>query len=374
MTVYDLARALETWAPAASAQSYDNVGLQVGRPLTEVDRVLVALDLTQAVLDEAVEIGAQLVVTHHPLIFRPLKRLVPGSYAQTLALKLAEQGIALYACHTNLDAAPAGVSFALAEQLGLEETAFLESFPGALVKLVTFVPGSHAEAVRLALAEAGAGRIGDYDACSFETPGTGHFRALEGTNPYIGEAGGGIEDVDEIRIEAQVPRWSLRRAIAAMELAHPYEEVAYDVYPLDQPYSGAGLGVVGDLPEPELLSAFLERVTHRLGTPAVRYAGNPDMQISRVAVCGGAGRDLIGKAVQAGADAYVTADLTYHTFFEVLTEKGTPGMALIDAGHYETEAVTEQLLVDWLSERFTSVEFVRTQHRTSPIDTWVSEG
>lgn len=371
--VRDLTAALETWAPPGSKLDFDHVGLQVGRPEAEVRRVLVALDLTPAVVDEAEETGAELIVTHHPLLFRPLKRLVPTDFVAALAYRLAQTGIAYYACHTNLDAAPGGVSFALAELLGLREIAFLDRMEGTLVKLATFVPESHFEAVRAALAEAGAGRIGDYDACAFATRGTGFFRPGDAAHPFSGRRGE-LERAEELRVEAEVARWDLPRVLQALRAAHPYEEVAYDLYPVEQPNTRAGLGAVGMLEAPEPLDDFLARVAERLEAQSLRYVGDPKAEVRRVAVCGGAGSSLLGKAAAAGADAYVTADVTYHTYFQPLAPDGQPRMALIDAGHYETEWITERLLVEWLAERFPETTFERTRHRTSPMRTYCRKG
>ena len=366
-TLHEIARALEAWAPPATAQSYDNVGLQVGDPEREVSRAVVALDLTPAVVEEARRLDATLVVTHHPLIFRPLKRVTAQGWSGALALRLAEAGIALYSIHTNLDAAPGGVSFALAEQLGLGDVRFLDRFEETLYKLATFVPPEQADAVRAALAEAGAGRIGAYDACAFAVEGTGYFRPGAGADPAIGTAGGPLEAVREVRLEVEVDRWALDAVLAALAAAHPYETPAYDVYPVRQRGTHAGLGAVGRLERPETLAAFLRRVAERLGARGLRYTGDPNAAVRTVAVCGGSGSDFIPQALRAGADAYVTADVTYHKFFDVLDASGRPRMALIDAGHYETEAVTEQLLTDWLAERFPSVAWQRTSVRTSPV-------
>lgn len=370
-TIHDIAQALEAWAPPGSAQSYDNVGLQVGDPSRTVERAVLALDCTPAVVQEAQEIGASLIITHHPLIFRPLRSVTPGSYVSNLALRLAEAGIALYSIHTNLDAAPGGVSFALAEHLGCTDVSFLDGFDETLYKLATFVPVDHLDAVRAALAGAGAGQVGDYEACAFTTTGTGYFRPGASTNPHIGTAGGDLESVEEVRIETEVARWHLRRVVDALKAAHPYEEVAYDVYPVEQKNTQAGLGAVGRLETPTPLPDFLERVATRLDAGSLRYVGHPDAMVERVAVCGGAGSDFVGKALRAGADAYVTADVTYHTFFDVLDHDGHPRMAFIDAGHYETEALTEALLRDWLRERFGTVAWHRTATRTSPMQTYV---
>jgi dinuclear metal center YbgI/SA1388 family protein len=371
ITVAEIAAALEAWAPPASKLDYDNVGLQVGDARREAASVLVALDLTAAVVEEARETGADLVVTHHPLLFRPLKKLTADDPAGALALRLAEHGIAYYAIHTNLDAAPGGVSFALAGRLGLEGIRFLEPSEESLVKLVTFAPAAHAEAVRRAMAEAGAGHIGDYEACAFTIRGTGHFRPGERANPFIGEAGGAEEAVEEVRIEAEVMRWDLGRVVRAMKAAHPYEEVAYDVYPVEQPATRVGFGAVGFLQAPTTLEAFLAVVAARLDAAALRYSGDPAMPVRTVAVCGGAGASLIPRALAAGADAFVTADVTYHRFFEPLDAEGRPRMALVDAGHYETEALTEPLLVDWLAHHFPDLAVRKTRHRTSPMRTFV---
>ena len=311
-TVADIARHLEAWAPTGSAQDYDNVGLQVGRADREVSTVVTALDATPAVLQEAVAADAQLVVTHHPLLFRPPSALTGDDYVSSLALSFAEAGVALYSAHTNLDAAPGGVSFALAERLGLQAVQFLNPMDQSLLKLVTFVPEEAFDTVRAALADAGAGRIGAYD-------------------------------------------------------AHPYEEVAYDLYPVEQEHTRAGLGTIGTLEAPEPLSDFLTRVADRLEAGSLRYAGDAEAAVERVAVCGGAGSDLIGTARSQGADAYVTADVTYHEFFDVLATDGIPQMAVVDPGHYETEALTEDLLASSLQERFSGVDVHPTSHRTSPM-------
>ncbi|MFO8100403.1 MAG: Nif3-like dinuclear metal center hexameric protein [Salinibacter sp.] len=368
-TIADIADALEAWAPPGSAQDYDNVGLQVGDASRAVTTALLALDATPQVLDEARRRDADLVVTHHPLLFRPLDGVTTDGYVSNLALRFAEAQIGLYSIHTNLDAAPGGVSFALGSQLGLTELTFLDGVDEALYKLAVFVPEDAFDAVRQALATAGAGRIGDYEACAFAVEGTGFFKPGADTDPHIGTAGGGVESADERKLEVEVARWNLDRVLGALGDAHPYEEVAYDLYPVHQQNTQAGLGVLGQLPSPLPLPAFLDRVADRLDAQSLRYAGDDDATIERVAVCGGAGSDLIGTARGAGADAYVTADVTYHTFFDVLGPDGHPEMALIDPGHYETEALTEGLLRDWLADRFDDVTWLRTDTRTSPMKT-----
>jgi dinuclear metal center YbgI/SA1388 family protein len=370
-SITDITAALENWAPPGSAQDYDNVGLQVGDATRTVTSVVLALDATPDVLDEAKAHDADLVVTHHPLLFQPLDGVTADGYVSTLALRFAEAGIGLYSIHTNLDAAPEGVSFALADRLGLTEVGFLDGFEDTLYKLAVFVPKDAFDTVRQALAEAGAGQIGDYEACAFSVEGTGFFKPGSGADPHIGEAGGDVESAAERKLEVEVARWDLGVVMSALQEAHPYEEVAYDLYPVKQKNSRAGLGALGHLAAPMPLSAFLDRVATRLDADSLRYAGDPEASVERVAVCGGAGSDFIGTALGAGADAYVTADVKYHEFFNVLDTEGAPQMALIDPGHYETEALTEQLLRDWLDERFSDVSWHRTDTTTSPMCTFV---
>ena len=371
-TVADIVAALDRWAPEAQKADFDRVGLQVGDPRREVGRVLVALDLTPEVVDEAVETGAEMIVTHHPLLFKPLARLVAGDFVSGLALRMAEAGIAYAAAHTNLDAQRGGVSYALADLLGLQDVTTLAPEAGMLKKLVVFAPETHASGVREAMAKAGAGQIGDYKDCSFSASGEGRFRATEGTDPHVGARGEMHTEAEE-RIEVLVEKWALGRVVRAMTAVHPYEEVAYDVYSVEQSSRTIGYGAVGSLPEPLALDDFLALVAESLDADALRYTAAPEASIQRVAVCGGAGMSFFGNALGAGADAYVTGDVTYHRFFEPLDEDGRARIALIDAGHYETEWVTERLIAKHLSDALPDTEVVRTRERTSPIETFVRE-
>lgn len=370
--IKDITQALEAWAPNATQQSYDNVGLQVGDPNHFVNTCLIALDLTPSLIDEAIEAKAELIITHHPLIFRPLKSVTTSRWHGALIHRLIKHDIALYCIHTNLDAAYDGVSFALAEQLGLEKISFLRPTPNAMVKLVTFVPLSHLDAVRVAMKNAGAGHIGDYEGCSFVTEGTGYFSPGESADPTIGKAGGQEEKVHEARLEVELPGWKVSSVTKALREAHPYEEVAFDVLPMQKADTRTGMGAIGVLPSPIPLEAFLDRVTAKLTTPSAQFVGDTGTMVQRIAVCGGSGSDLIGDAMRMGADAYVTADVTYHRFFEVLNTQGTPQMALINIGHYETEACTEELLAKWLGARFGDVKFQKTSEKTSPIQYYIS--
>jgi dinuclear metal center YbgI/SA1388 family protein len=358
---------IHSWVPPETAQSYDNVGLQVGDPDAEVNAGLVALDLTPQVVDEAIAGGMELIVTHHPILFKGLKRVDASDFIGRMVHRLISNGIAVVAAHTNLDSARDGVSTRLAELLGIGDLTFLEPLPADLVKLVTHVPANHADEIRTALTKAANWVAGPYTDNAFEIAGHGYFRPLDGANPYVGKADGEIQKVDERKIELTVPARRLAATIQVLKAVHPYETIAYDVFRLDLPSIQYGLGMIGVLDSAMALSAFLDRVVEKLGQPAVRYVGDPAAHIERVAVCGGAGRDLLRPAMKQGADAFVTADLSYHNFFDVLGADGKPVMALIDAGHYETEAATEVLLVEWLEKNVGDVTWSRTKKKTSPI-------
>ncbi len=370
--IRDVAAALEKWAPLGLAESYDNPGLQVGDPQRAVSNGLVALDMTPQVLKEAKRLKCNLIITHHPLLFKPIEAVTPASYVSDLCLRLAEEKIALYSTHTNLDAVRGGVSFALAEQLGLENVDFLTHREDSLVKLVTFVPENAISNVREALAMAGAGQIGNYSGCSFSSHGTGHFTPGTRSNPMIGSAGGGPQTAAEIRIETEVTRWNLHQVIAALLDAHPYDEVPYDIYPVEQSFRNAGIGATGTLAEPEKLDEFLRRVSTALENQALRYVGDVNRKIQKVAVCGGSGSRYLSAAIEQGADAFVTADITYHHFFDALDVDGRPKIALIDPGHYETEFITEKLLVEFLSDKFPTIKWHETNTRTAPVLTFVN--
>jgi len=369
MTVADVLSTLHAWAPPGQKADFDRVGLQVGDLTQQIDRVLVALDLTPAVIDEAAETGAGFIVTHHPLLFKPVGRATADDPVGSLVWRLGRAGVSYAAIHTNLDAAHGGVSFALAEQLGVRDAQILAPLDGVMRKVVVFAPADAADAIRQSLAEAGAGEIGDYDGCSFTVSGTGRFRPREGASPAIGEVGA-PEAVEEVRIEAVVPSWAVgavRRSVAA---AHPYEEPAIDVYSLEGAATRQGYGAVGTLDAPEPLAAFLGRVRNALGAGALRYVGDDGQRIQHVAVCGGSGLSFLPAALRAGADAYVTADVTYHRFFEALDVDGKPRIALVDAGHYETEAVTERLIAEHLRQSHPALAVDVTRYQSSPMRTF----
>ncbi|MEX0657580.1 MAG: Nif3-like dinuclear metal center hexameric protein [Egibacteraceae bacterium] len=360
--------------PERDAADWDATGLQVGDPSDSVSRVLVCLDATDATLDEAARQGCELVLTHHPLLFRPLAALTPRTAAGRVALHAARQGISVLAAHTNLDAAADGTTAPIVEALGMVDARPLVPQGGRAprpVKLVTFVPAADTTAVLAALSAAGAGVIGEYDQCSFRVAGTGTFRPSEVANPTAGERGRLNEEAED-RLEVVVPPHRLEAVVDALVGAHPYEEVAYDLYPLLAPPAGAhgpGLGRVGDLREPTALRALVDRLATALPAPFLRVAGDLDRRIRRVAACGGAGDSLIDAAVAAGAELYVTGDLRHHPVLDALTM----GLAVIDAGHAATEAAALPALRATLAQAASVNGLSATLVASSlPTEPWVA--
>lgn len=347
-TVRDWVALVDALHPESDAEGWDATGLQVGDPDDPVRAVLVCLDVTPAVLDEASERGTDLVLAHHPLLFRPLPRLTPASAAGRVALAAARRGLSVLAAHTNLDAAVDGTSTPVVDLLGLVDVVPLSPTPARAdrAKLVTFVPAEATSAVLAALSAAGAGVIGEYDECSFRVAGTGTFRPSAQASPAVGESGRRNE-VPEDRLEVVVPTSRVAAAVAALRAAHPYEEVAVDVHPLLAlpPVGPAkGIGRVGDLPQPLPLRGVAGRIRTRLPAPHLRLAGDPDAPVRRVAVCGGAGDSLVDAARRARADVYVTGDLRHHVVLDALTQ----GLAMIDAGHHATEVAALPSFVERL--------------------------
>ncbi|HEX9889480.1 MAG TPA: Nif3-like dinuclear metal center hexameric protein, partial [Nitriliruptorales bacterium] len=327
---------------------WDQVGLHVGDPAWAVERVLVTLDVTRAVVTEAADGPPTLVLAHHPLLFRPLQRLTSQTASGAIALAAARADVAVAAAHTNLDVAAdgAGTSDPVVQTLDLHDVRPLitELRDGGEAKLAVHVPTEALDAVMTAMWDAGAGHIGNYDRCSFRVGGTGTFRPLEGTDPYTGSVGE-VSHEEEQRLEVIVPRSRAGAVVRAMVAAHPYEEVAYDLFPT---LSGAevGLGRVGTLPQPLTLRALAARVRDELPAPHLRYAGNPERLVRTVATVGGAGDSLIGAAIGSGADVYITGDLRHHVTLDALTL----GLALIDAGHHATEQAAMPVWIERLRE------------------------
>ncbi len=344
--VSEVAEAVDWIAPEVLAEEWDNGGLQAGDPDAEVSRILVALTPLPEVFDEAEASGADFLLLHHPLVFKPLRSIETGSYPGDLLARALRNGINVYAAHTSYDAAPDGVSVALARTLGLSGPLGVVSPRGALRKLVVFVPEENVEAVSDALSAAGAGVIGDYEKCTFRTPGTGTFLPGEAASPYLGEQGR-LERAPEVRLETVVPAHLARRAAAAATEAHPYEETALDVYPVEGHPEGCGYGRLGRLPQPLAPEELTWRVSEALGFPARLVAdGRTGEAIERVAVLGGSGGSFVPEAAARGARAYITGDLDYHD--ALLAE--SLGLAAIDAGHAATELPSLEPLAQKLAE------------------------
>jgi len=331
VTLGEFQHAIEEWIPPATSWEGDNVGIQVGRPDATITNILLALDPTVGLAREARTRNANLIITHHPLFFHPLRSLTPKSKIGEIALYMAKHNINLYSAHTNLDHVDGGVSHAMASLLGLKNVRALSPLTGTLAKVTVFVPVSHLEKVARAMHDAGGGKFTKYEECSFRTDGVGTFKGTKNAKPFIGTQGV-LERAPETKLEMLVETWNLDRVIDAMISAHPYEELAYDVYRLENKSRMFGLGAIGELPKPIRLMDLLVVVKKKLGSPAVRFSGKTSRKVKRVAVCGGAGSGVLGEAVKQEADAFITADIKYHSF-----QEAEGNICLIDAGHYETE-------------------------------------
>ncbi|MBU8916476.1 Nif3-like dinuclear metal center hexameric protein [Bacillus sp. FJAT-29953] len=362
---HEIIQLFEKFAPKSLAMEGDKIGLQIGRLNQKVERVMIALDILDSVIDEAIEKKVQLIIAHHPPIFRPLKNIITDTVQGQIIEKLLKHDIAVYAAHTNLDVAKGGVNDWLAEALGLEDAEVLvPTFDTKLKKLVVFVPVSHADELRQALGNAGAGFIGSYSHCSFTANGTGRFLPGEDTNPFIGKPGE-LETVEEVRIETIVPEPILKKVITAMIKAHPYEEVAYDVYPLENKGEVLGLGRIGKIPE-MTLGEFAEKVKVALEVDRVRVVGDLQAKVKKAAVLGGDGNKYYSHAKFKGADVYVTGDIYYHTAHDAMMD----GLNMIDPGH-NVEKVMKKGLTETLQtlcqEAGYEVEIFPSQIHTDPF-------
>lgn len=331
MTLQEFQNIFERWVPPAIAWKGDNVGLQIGNRSDAIKHIVVALDPSLEAAQFAKKHNANLIVTHHPLYFHPIKNITAGTRIGDLSIFLAQNSINLYSAHTNLDSVRWGVSGVLAKALGLTNVSILSPLTDSLVKITVFVPNTHTETVAAAMHGAGAGMFSKYDHCSFRTSGIGTFRAQAGAKPFLGTVGA-LETADEHRLEMLCEQWKINEVLAAMREAHPYEEIAYDVYPLTNSNAEYGLGAIGDLGKPVTRNEFLSLIEKKLGIGALRYTAGAKNKIRRVAVCGGSGSELAGEAIRQHADAMITADIKYHAFQEC-----EHSIMLVDAGHYETE-------------------------------------
>ena len=360
--IKDIANALEMFAPLPLQDGFDNAGLQIGLTEAEVTGVLLCLDVTEAVVDEAVASGCNLIVSHHPLIFSPLKRITGSNYIERCVIKALANGIAIYSAHTNIDNAPGGVNYRIAEKLGLQNVRILVPKEDALLKLAVYVPTSAADAVRSALFAAGCGSIGNYDSCSYNVDGFGTFKANEGCNPFCGEVGE-LHREQEVRIETVLPAYLKNKVVAALLKVHPYEEPAYDIYQLKNGWGSVGSGVIGELPAECDEAELLQCVKEKFNVGSVRHTPLLGKRVKRVALCGGAGGSFAGAAMAAGADVYITGEARYHDLFNYT---GKMMMAVI--GHYESEQYTMDIFREIIEKACPGVKVQATTVNTNPVN------
>jgi dinuclear metal center YbgI/SA1388 family protein len=323
---------------------------------------LVSLDATEEVILEAKARGCNLVVTHHPIIFSGLKKINGSNYVERAVIASIKHDIAIYAIHTNLDNILTGVNAKMAERLGLRYCSVLKPKPALLKKLYTFVPSAHIETVRTAIFQAGAGHIGHYSECSFQSGGTGTFKAGAGTNPYVGEIDKRHYE-EELKLEVIFPAWLEYGLVKALKDAHPYEEVAFDIISIDNQTDQYGSGIVGELAEPMTEAAFLNLLKQQFGLTMLRHTPLLNKPVKKVALCGGAGSFLTKTAITAGADLFVTADVKYHEFFDA-----DQRLVLADIGHWESEQFTIDLLADNLKQKFPTFAVLKTGVKTNPVE------
>ncbi|MFN9710263.1 MAG: Nif3-like dinuclear metal center hexameric protein [Bacteroidota bacterium] len=342
MQINKILDALEAWAPRAYQEDYDNSGLLLGNREQECSGILISLDVTEEVLQEAIDKKVNLIISHHPLIFRGIKQITGSHSTDRIIIKAIKHDISIYAIHTNLDNVFDGVNQAIAQKIGLEKLRILQPKQGLLKKLATFVPPDHKESVLNALFSAGAGHVGNYSECSFIMSGTGTFLPNEGTNPYSGEIGKRSNDTED-KIEVIFPKAAEKAVIRALFSSHPYEEVAYYIVHLSNNHQYVGSGMIGSLPEPMEEKDFLQQLRKSFGTPLIRHSPLLGKKIQKVAICGGAGVFLTPKAIAEGADILVTADIKYHDFFEAEGK-----LVLADIVHWESEQFTIDLISAFL--------------------------
>ncbi len=373
MNTKDIIKFLENWAPPGAAWKNDNVGLQVGSMELGVSNILLSLELNEKVLNEALRLKANFIFTHHPFLFHPLKKIqIDSDPKSKLIEKLIKNNITLYSAHTNLDFTKDGVSFELAKTLKLNGLNFLVNEKDNQYKLAVFVPRTSLKTVADEIFRLGGGIIGEYDNCSFQSEGAGTFRGSRLANPTIGHKEN-LEIVDEVKLEILVDAWKINNIVSVIKKVHPYEEPAFDIFPVKNENMNYGFGVIGKLTKSMSLNEFLAHVCKNLKTNNLRFAKGQNKRIKTVAVCGGSGADLLEPAIANGADAFVTADLKYHTF-----QEGEDRILFIDAGHYETEIhslnVVKRKLDKFINIKGESVKVFKYSGSTNPVRFFNNKG
>jgi len=362
MKLKDLCSYLDSVVPLSFQESYDNSGLQIGLPEREISSAMITLDVTEEVIDEAVSDKCDVIISHHPLIFNGIKRITGRTFTERILYKAVKHDIAIYSSHTNLDIFSNGVSRKMAEKLGLKDIKVLSPLMNRLLKLVTYIPESHLEKVREALFEAGAGVIGNYDQCAFTTVGTGSFRGSENTKPFIGGKGK-IHFEKETRFETVLFSHLKEKVIKVLLDVHPYEEAAYDIYALENENVDVGLGCVGEFNDAMGEADFLKLVSSVFDAKGVRYSKPAGKPVRKIALCGGSGASLLNVAIASGADAFITADIKYHNFFDADNK-----ILLVDTGHFESEKFSTEILYDLIIKKFPKFAVRFSEINTNPIN------
>lgn len=362
MKIQDIINLLEKTAPASLQESYDNAGLLTGNASWECKGIITSLDATEEVVMEAISKNCNLVVAHHPIIFKGLKKISGKNYVEKTIITAIKNDIAIYAIHTNLDNVIDGVNGKIADIIGLVNRSILVPKENILQKLAVFVPVKHKLSLLEALFAAGAGDIGHYSECSFASEGTGSYNGDAGTNPFAGKPGERHYENEE-KVEVIFPIWLQTQVLKAMKNAHPYEEVAYDLYALSNSYQQTGSGILGELAIEMDEKPFLTLLKSNFNLSVIRHTAFRGKRVKKVAVCGGAGSFLTGAAIASGADVYVTGDVKYHEFFDADNK-----ILLADIGHYESEQFTTDLLFDILRQNFPNFAVLKTGVKTNPVN------
>ena len=365
MTISKITTFLENIAPLRLQEDYDNAGLLIGNANDECTGILVSLDVTESVIEEALRKNCNLVVAHHPIIFRGIKKLNGENYVERTVISAIKNNIAVYAIHTNLDNVLQGVNKKIAEKLGLHNCKSLLPKEGTLQKLLTFAPAKNADAVRNALFEAGAGAIGKYDECSFNVEGSGTFRASEGSHPFVGKIGERHHE-NETRIEMIFSSFLQNKIIRSLKAAHPYEEVAYYIHALENAQDDIGSGLIGELADNITETQLFNGIRTAFHLSVIKHTPFLNKPVNKIAVCGGAGIFLLKNAIAAGAQVYITSDIKYHEFFDAEAK-----ILLVDIGHYESEQFTIELLIEFLQQKFPNFAVQKTEINTNPVSYFI---
>lgn len=365
MKIREITKAIEDFAPLAYQESYDNCGLLLGNADSICTGVLLSLDCTEEVIEEAIKEKCNLIISHHPVLFSGIKKITGEDPTQRILIKAIQNNIALYAAHTNVDNVSNGVNFKIAEKLGLTNLKILAPKYELLKKLVTYVPQTHHQTVLNALFEAGCGHIGNYENCSFNLEGTGTFKGNNDTKPFLGKAGQ-LSEEKETRIETIFEAYKEKIVLKALLSAHPYEEVAFDVYSLDNKLNTVGSGIIGEFKNALTEEELLKLVKEKLLCNCLKTTKKTGKIVKKVSICGGSGRFLLKNAINAGSDAFITSDFKYHDYFEV-EEK----LLLIDAGHYETEQFTPEIFYEVISKNFPTFAIRLSKINTNPVNYFI---